>query len=454
MAVIFILPNAVISDGTARGLIHVSLKYSLGISGFILSLSTIWVSCFALSNDLETYQMHMLTVKPVSRVTIWLGKLSGVILLHGLLLFIASLIIYFFAMWQFSMSAYSESEKEKIRNEVLVGRRVFMPEMPDFSQEVNKQMRKLSEAIKQGTPGAPQKMTLEEKRKFLKETKKQIIAKYGEIPFGQFKEWNYKGLDPKQKNNLYFRYRIYVGKISSKDQRETVGLWGAYAPIYESEEDAKKGLPPKYVLIPKTPTPETFMCGVFSEDKLSPVIIKNDGTATMAFQNLDNESATLFFQPQDGPKLLERKTSFLNNYLRAVFMIFLRIVLLAGLGASAGALFSMPVAVFIVLSYLTFGMAASFIIDIERDFSYDEDELVALESFTETLARKVSHALLSVIIPMQKFEVSDTVANGELIEFKFMAKFLLEIFLIRGLPLFALASYLYKRREIGLVVKK
>ncbi|HPO91487.1 MAG TPA: hypothetical protein PLJ44_10295, partial [Victivallales bacterium] len=52
LAVIFILPNTIISDGTAKGLIYVSLKYCLGVSGFLLSLSTIWVSCFTLSNDL------------------------------------------------------------------------------------------------------------------------------------------------------------------------------------------------------------------------------------------------------------------------------------------------------------------------------------------------------------------------------------------------------------------
>ena len=455
LAVIFILPNTIISDGTAKGLIYVSLKYCLGVSGFLLSLSTIWVSCFTLSNDLETYQMHMICVKPVSRVVIWLGKLTGVVFLHGVLLLLSSIIIYIFTIWQFERSTFSDEEKEKIKNEVLVGRRVYMPEMPDFSKEVEEQITKLNLAIKEGKPGAPDKqLSLAEKRKLIKEIRNQIIAKYGEIPFGNFREWKYKALDPLQKSPLSFRYRIYVGKVSSKDQRQTLGIFGAYVPFYENEEDAKKGKEPKYELIPKTSEPESFMCGVFLEDKISPVIIRKDGTARIAFQNLDPEKASLFFQPNDGPKLLEPKVSFFQNYLRAAFVIFLRIILLAGLGASAGGLFSMPVAVFIVISYLIFGISASFVIDIERDFGYDEEALRASESLWETAARQTSHGILAVIIPMQKFEVSDTVADGELIEFSFIAKFFTEIFLIRGLPLFVVAVYLYKRREIGLIVKK
>jgi hypothetical protein len=271
---------------------------------------------------------------------------------------------------------------------------------------------------------------------------------------GQIKKWTYRGLDPKQKEPLSIRYRIYVGKVSSKDQRETYGIWSVIAPVYKNEDDMLKGIPPTYGLIPKSPYPEKFMCGVFFEERLSPSIIAPDGTVTIAFQNFDTGNSTLFFQSNDGPKLLEKRSGFLENYLRAVFMIFLRIILLAGLGASAGALLSMPVAVFFVISYLLFGMAATFVVDIERDFAYDIDALENYETLTDTIARRASHALLTVVIPMQKFEASDSVADGELIEFSFITKFIFEIFIIRGLPIFALAAYLYKRREIGLVIKK
>jgi hypothetical protein len=455
-AVIFIIPNTVVSDGTAWGLIRISLKYSLGMAGLILSLSTIWSSCFILSNDLETYQMHMVSAKPVSRVTIWLGKFIGVVVLHGTLLFISAMIIFIFTIWQFNRSKSSDEDKARIRNEILVGRRVYMPDMPDFSEQVKEKFKELVKAVDAGASGIPEKLSKEDKKHYLKEMRKQIIARHGEIKKGDIKLWTFRGLDPKQKNLLFLRYRIYVGKISSKDQREAMGIWGARIPIYEDKDVDKQGgkKGPRYAIVAKSPYPEQIMCGVFLEQRLSPAVIDPGGKVTIAFTNLDTGGSPLFFQPGDGPKLMEKRTGFFQNYLRAVFMIFLRIVFLAGLGASAGGLLSMPVAVFLVISYLIIGISAAFIIGIEKTFDFDTEELEKVESASESVSRYASHALMTVVIPMQKFEVSDTIADGELIELSFIGRFIIEIFVLRGLPIFAMAIYLYKRREIGLIIRK
>jgi hypothetical protein len=303
----------------------------------------------------------------------------------------------------------------------------------------------------------PEKLGKEDKKRYLKEMRKQIIARHGEIKKGDIRLWTFRGLDPKQKNLLFLRYRIYVGKVSSKDQRETMGIWGARAPIYEDEEKDKPDNPkkePRYEIVAKSPHPEQIMCGVFIEQRLSPAVIDPEGKVTIAFTNLDTGGSPLFFQPGDGPKLMEKRTGFFQNYIRAVFMIFLRIVFLAGLGASAGGLLSMPVAVFLVISYLIIGIAATFIIGIEKTFDFDTEELEKVESALESASRYTSHALMTVVIPMQKFEVSDTIADGELIELSFIGRFIIEIFILRGLPIFALAIYLYKRREIGLIIRK
>ena len=135
-----ILPNTVLGDGTASGYIQVSLKYCLGAVGFILSMSTIWVSCFILSNDLETYQIHMVFTKPVSRVKIWIGKWIGVVIVHGTLLLLASAIVYVLILMQFSWKEFKPDEKERIDNEVLVGREVFLPEM--HTLRISKSMKK------------------------------------------------------------------------------------------------------------------------------------------------------------------------------------------------------------------------------------------------------------------------------------------------------------------------
>ena len=98
---IIVLPLTVVGDGTAHSYIQVSLQYCLGAISFILSMSTIWLGCVTMGTDIESYRLHMVVSKPISRVTIWLGKWTGVIVVHTVLLIISSLLVYAFILLQF-----------------------------------------------------------------------------------------------------------------------------------------------------------------------------------------------------------------------------------------------------------------------------------------------------------------------------------------------------------------
>ena len=78
-----------------------------------------------LSRDVESHQIHMLVSKPISRVKIWLGKCLGVIAIHVFLLFVSAILVYLAIMYNFNRKNFSAEEKEQIRNEVLIGRRLY-----------------------------------------------------------------------------------------------------------------------------------------------------------------------------------------------------------------------------------------------------------------------------------------------------------------------------------------
>ena len=59
-----------------------------------------------------------------------------------------------------------------------------------------------------------------------------------------------------------------------------------------------------------------------------------------------------------------------------------------------------------------------------------------------------------MIIPLQRFEVTGLVANGELIEFAMIGRLILSYLILRALPLFAFGILLYRRREMGLIIRK
>lgn len=447
---IVLIPANIAGDGTARGFIQISLKYSLAAVAFVLSLSSIWLGCFIMSRDAESYQLHMVVSKPISRIVIWLGKWTGIVLIHLILLAIAAGTVYSIVTWKFYRQPFTDADKAAIENEVMVGRRVFFPEVPDINN-LAKDM--LKQKIAAGSKLSGTLDTSEAGQdKMLKEIKRELMAQMSEVPPGGVRVWTYKGLPAELDRPLYLRYRVYVNKISTEFQRLTRGLWQvviatpdteAEKPTNVFEQNKNKEKQYKYYYYPLTQYPEQMMCGVFLERYLPPKVITPEREVVISFSNFDSENGMLYFQRSDGPKLMIKVSGFTENYCRAIFVIFLQLVVLAGLACAAASTLSMPTAVFFVISYLMFGSFATF---------------MASSSFFDGTADYIGYfigkLMLLCVIPMQEFEVTHFVADGELIEWSFIGKLFLSYFVLRGMPLFLLGMYLYWRRELGLVVRK
>lgn len=435
------IPFTASGDGSAAGFIQVSLLYSLAGVAAVLSLSSIWVSCYIMTQDIENYQIHMVLSKPVSRITIWLAKFSAIVMLHGILLLISSLVIYFIIVGQFSRTDFSKDDKKQVENEVLVGRRVFRFTPPNL-EEKSKQM--LTERLaKVAETGEKLSITKDNEKNFLKEMRRMAIAENAQVAPEQVREWQFDNLPTDNKQPLFLRYRTYVGKVSTKDQRLTNGQWFIGAPNFELDANGKRIDDKKYQFQYFAYPVETMRSGEFSEkiipsEKVQPVA--PDGKAKIAYVNYDPEKQTQYFQPSDGPKILMKVTGFFENYLRAVMVIMLEIIILVGLGCAFASCLSMPTAIFISIAYLFGGSFASFLTE-----NAASDDMIV---------RIFSKVLLLLIIPLQDFGVTGMVSKGELIEFSFMGALFLNFFVLKALPIILIGMYLYKRREVGLVVRK
>ena len=279
-----------------------------------------------------------------------------------------------------------------------------------------------------------------------------MLRRLAEVPPRGDIIWVYKSLPVGFDRPLYFRYRVYVSKVSSESQRLTRGWWGVRlaepeveekkpANVFEKDKLEQKKY--KYSIVPMTPYPEQIMSGTFLEKSLPPLVIDPNGEVMIRFENHDPAGAALCFQKADGPKLLIKYTGFTQNYFRAVLVIFMQLVILTGLACAAASILSMPTAVFVVVSYLMFGSFATF---------------MAGSSFfggaADYVGYYVGKIILIAVIPMQEFEISNLVSNGELVEWIFIGKLFLTYFVLRALPLFLIGMWLYWRREMGLVIRK
>lgn len=442
------LPAMIAGDGTATGFIQISLLYSLTIVMLLLSLSSIWLSCYIMTHDIDSYQIHMVTTKPVSRVTIWLGKFTGVLLIHTLLLILSGATIYFIVLGKLHQQKFTPEERARIQNEVLVGRRTFYPDRPDIDRLAREKLQaKIGELENRGqtVDTSPQNQ-----EKLLNDARREIIAQMSALPPGEMVQWSFSDLPAGLDRPLYLRYRVYIGKVATEGQRITAGQWIVGYPRIREEAKSNAGEKAEAVgytltYTPLSLNPEQIKSGDFHEKVLQPEwkLVTPDNKLFLSYVNFDGMNGTQHFQVSDGPKILLRVTGFAANYARAILAIFLELLLLTGLACSTAAFLTMPTAIFVVTSYLISGSFASYL----AETSY-------FGGAADYIGYYIGKLLLWVIIPVQKFEVTDLVANGELIELSFLWGLILNYLLLRALPFVIFGILLYRRRELGLVIRK
>ena len=447
-AVLFI-PGTV-GAGTASDFIKVSLLYSLWAVSIILALSSIWLGCFVMTSDVDSYQLHMIVSKPISKVTIWLGKWTGVNLINLLLLVVSSIFIYGIIMYRYNNSDFPKEEREKIRNEVMVGRRVYPAMKPDYDMLSREGLKR--RILRLQSQGANVDLSPASQEKMLKDVRREVVSSDAEVKAGQRKMWQFAGLPEGLDTPIYLRYRPYIGKVASEDQRMTRLLLYVGVPQKKQQknnanvfaQNADKSNYDVY-MIALSQQPEQVMSGEFHEKMLRPEwkVVTPDNTVVVSVQNADPYGATQFYQPADGPKLLIKATGFFANYMRAILIIALELIILSGFACSFGGCMSMPVAVFVEVGYLLFG-----------SFSVYMTGLSYISGAADKFGVFVAKMLLVVVIPLQAFDVTGAVANGELIEWSFLWQLTFYFLVCRALPLYLLCIWIYRKRELGLIVRK
>ncbi|MCF7847210.1 MAG: hypothetical protein K9M45_00045 [Kiritimatiellales bacterium] len=123
LVLVVLLPLTLKGDGTVEGYIHILLSYTLGALSFLLSLATLWAGCAAVSTDVRGRQIHLIAVKPVRPVEIWLGKWLGLLALNAVLLAAAGTLIYGMLRWNTRPAALDPADRATIQSQLLTARK-------------------------------------------------------------------------------------------------------------------------------------------------------------------------------------------------------------------------------------------------------------------------------------------------------------------------------------------
>ena len=108
-----------------------------------------------------------------------------------------------------------------------------------------------------------------------------------------------------------------------------------------------------------------------------------------------------------------------------------------------GGCMSMPMAIFVVASYLFFGTFAAFVVNMET-----------ISGIGDKIGMYLAKAILAVVIPLQKFDSTDLLSSGELVEWSLVGQLFWKYLLCRALPIYLFGIWIYHKRELGLVIRK
>ncbi|MCF7888946.1 MAG: hypothetical protein K9L78_02400, partial [Victivallales bacterium] len=350
---------------------------------------------------------------------------------HTLLLFISMAVLYLVLHFNLNSSTYTQKQREKVYNKILTGRKTIKHDFSGLKQLYRKNWKEKLAALKK----SGEVLTDRNKKELRQEIYFQTLTNSGQVEPGKSSEFIFKNIKEDSLTNIILKFRIFVGNIkmiSKQNKPKAAGAWEIFDPRTKKYNKIKGSL-------------QDYTSNIFYELKLPAGCLSKDGTAKLRYIN-KAESVSVFFQITESPVLYITEVPFLNNYLRAFIVIFLSLVLITGLGCALGGVFSFPIAVITVAAYLVIGSISNFVtlssksaLDIKKEQSFE---------------KSLTDFLLSVIIPLSRFDTSDELSSGILIEKSKIFDLLFFLILCKEFPLLFLCIYIYSKKELGLITKK
>ncbi len=493
LAAVFLLPMIVLSDGTALGLIRITLEYSFGAVALLLGISTMWLSVSEITADAANSRLQMIVVKPVGRLTVFAGKLTGVVAIHAVLLLFAGLCIYGLTLYRAGTADFTPEEHEQVYDEVLVGRRIYAPEIPDMQKEALAEFqRQLKEARARGLERPEEWETVRNKQdEYSDEEVLDRIwntQRYNRdtIRSGELKSWVYRGLPSDLNGPIRVRYRLQTSDVTGGTQTQVFGAWGwrYNVPLKTGDQGRTNN---DLIFLPKNGSPELLAfdrtefelprkmlndddtaaqdydyVAVRAPVKLhqmqahgevaafpdrNALMTQPDGTGVLLFQNLTPGKA-VYLHENAGPYLLIPEISFFENFMRGLLALFLEILFVAVLSMSIGACFSLPTSLFLTISYFVICFVSRFINELF------EGTVLRTHTVLEAASLYGSNVLEYLLSNPDDFSVSGKLASGVLIEWSFLGELFLYKVFLKLLPLLLAGLFVYWRRELALINRK
>jgi len=418
------LPLLLKDDGTAKGLTQILLTYTLSAVTALLGIATLWLSCGTMATDVEECQMQMVTVKPISRWQIWIGKWLGILGLNALLLAMAGTAIFILLQWR--ASHLPAAEQKVLHEEVFVARASIKEPVPDYRPQIKAEMHA---RLQKGH------YTEAEAGEILKQVTERIISANTEVPPEFRRRWviDLHTLSDKVRSEPFqLRVKFHTADLNPAGTYMTYWVVG---PTNSTRD----------VMLRQMLPPDSFQ-----QFEIPPNLLDDQGRLVVDFYNGNNTS--LIFPIEDGFELLYNENTFGVNFIRGVIIIFCWLAFLATIGLAAASLLSFPVAAFASLAILMMGLCSSTVSAVVEQGTitgYDASAGGYGHSPVDLIFVPIFRGLLKVIQLVESFSPIDFLSSGRSITWGQLGLAVVQIILLLGGLFGAIGIILFTRRELA-----
>jgi ABC-type transport system involved in multi-copper enzyme maturation permease subunit len=418
------LPLLLKDDGTAKGLVQILLTYTLSAVAALLAMATLWLSCGTLARDVEECQMQIVTVKPISRWQVWLGKWLGILGLNAMLLALAGAAIFILLQWR--AGRLPPGEQKVLRDEIFVARASLKEPVRDLSLQIE---RVFQEQIKRIHPDESQ---LPELRRQVTE---QVKAASTDVLPGYMRRWI---IDmhtlPERTRNEAFQVRVKFHTADPNTEATFDTYWRVGPPNS-----------PRAVKIVQVLPPDSFQ-----EFQVLAGLLDENGRLSIDFYNPNDTS--LMFPMEDGFELLYYENSFGVNFIRGLMILLCWLALLAAIGLAAASQLSFPVAAFVSMSILLMGLSSGTLQTVVEQGTvggYDAASGGYSHSLLDFVFVPVFRGALKIIQLVEGFSPIDFLSTGRSITWTMLGLAVAQIVLLLGGIFCAVGILLFSRRELA-----
>jgi ABC-type transport system involved in multi-copper enzyme maturation permease subunit len=412
-------------DGTLKGRLQTFVSYGLSLTSFLLCLLTIVASIYSITGDIKHKQIYTVVTKPIRRFELLFGKLLGVVLLNTGLLVLFSAAIYAMTVYMPRFVKASEDELRQVDNEFFTARASLVPAQPDVRDEVEAVYKKL-----RAEGQSSQALRGMSRKDIIKRLTKRKKLEKRAVAVGQEMVWEFddvKPLDPNQSLFIRFKYDVSV----TPPDLQVYGQWfaGDVRPLRYGQ--------PLVTGFYESATRDLIR--TFHEIEVPGEVIAEDGYLAVGFFNPPLNRTVVIFPLDQGLEVMYRADTFTANYVRAVLLILLRLIVLAALAVLASTFLSFPVALLVCLVIFFTANFSGFVLE---SFDYLSENLTGVYKYT-------MRPVIQLLPQFDRFNPTRYLVGARLLNWSVLAKAAGLMILVKAVIAMLLALVIFSRREIA-----